>query len=188
MLLIFLCHHLCLHRTHSTSPSILHQCHLIFMDTQVVSTIMLWKYEHTSALLWHPTFTLQPWSHWNMGIWPVPHHSLPSPLATTCNAHWKCLPDLGVEVFVKDQRLSWYDATRPDSTRMYNSDTRYNDTWSPYRWSQRQGLLAVNDKRWDEKGERNWKENDGWSSELKKTKMGNLVVYTNTHIQFTSWL
>ena len=50
----------------------------------------------------------------------------------TCNTHWKCLPDLGVEVLMTNQQLSCCDITRPHSTRMYVSDTRYDDTWSPY--------------------------------------------------------
>ena len=48
-----------------------------------------------------------------------------------CNAHWKCLPDLGIGMPVRDQQLSWCNGTRADSTRTCDLNTRYNDTWSP---------------------------------------------------------
>lgn len=82
-LLVFLCHCLHLHKTCSTSPSILHQCHLIFMDMQVVSTIMLGGvWANLSFIMAPHIHTLQPLSCMHMGIWPVPCHSLPLPLAT----------------------------------------------------------------------------------------------------------
>ena len=71
--------------------------------------------------------TLNPEPLLGSGLIQVYSHDEPA----ECDSHWNCLPDLGVGVFMGLMtQLIW----RHQAQRhwMYGSDTRHDNTWSPY--------------------------------------------------------